>query len=48
MSSTNIKNKNISIVDDEVNISSKYTKMVRRRRVELILINNLPIAEQNS
>jgi DNA-binding NtrC family response regulator len=47
MSSTNINNKNILIVDDEVNISSKYKTWLEEEGFNLTLINNSPIAEQN-
>jgi PleD family two-component response regulator len=47
MSSTNINNKNILIVDDDINTSSKYKKWLEEERFNLTLINDPSIAEQN-
>src|SRR5688500_13062109 len=47
MSSTNINNKNILIVDDDVNTSSKYKKWLEEEGFNLTLINDPNIAEQN-
>lgn len=47
MSSTNTKNKNILIVDDDVNTSSKYKKWLEEERFNLTLINDPDLAEQN-
>jgi CheY-like chemotaxis protein len=47
MSSTNITNKNILIVDDDVNTSSKYKKWLEEEGFNLTLINDPNIAEQN-
>ena len=46
MSSTNINNKNILIVDDDVNTSSKYKKWLEEEGFNLTLINDPNIAEQ--
>ena len=40
MSSTNTNNKNILIVDDEVNTSSKYKKWLEEEGFNLTLIND--------
>jgi CheY-like chemotaxis protein len=47
MISTNITNKNILIVDDDVNTSSKYKKWLEEEGFNLTLINDPNIAEQN-
>ena len=47
MSFTNINNKNILIVDDDVNTSSKYKKWLEEEGFNLTLINDPNIAEQN-
>jgi CheY-like chemotaxis protein len=47
MSSTNINNKNILIVDDDVNTSSKYKKWLEEEGFNLTLINDPDVAEQN-
>src|SRR5215211_2873088 len=48
MSSINVNNKNILIVDDDINASSKYKKWLEEEaRFNLTLINDLNIAEQN-
>jgi len=48
MSSSNTKNKNILIVDDDVNTSSKYKKWLEEEEgFNLTLINDPYIAEQN-
>ena len=48
MSSSNTKNKNILIVDDDVNTSSKYKKWLEDEEgFNLTLINDPNIAEQN-
>ena len=47
MSSSNTKNKNILIVDDDVNTSSKYKKWLEEEGFNLTLINDPNIAEQN-
>ena len=47
MSSTNINNKNILIVDDDVNTSSKYKKWLEEEGFNLTLINEPDVAEQN-
>ena len=47
MSSTNINNKNILIVDDDVNTSSKYKKWLEEEGFNLTLINDPYIIEQN-
>ena len=48
MSFTNINNKNILIVDDDVNTSSKYKKWLEEEEgFNLTLINDPNIAEQN-
>ena len=48
MSSTNITNKNILIVDDDVNTSSKYKKWLEEEEgFNLTLINDPDLAEQN-
>jgi PleD family two-component response regulator len=47
MSSTNTKNKNILIVDDDINTSSKYKKWLEEERFNLTLINDPDLAEQN-
>ena len=48
MSSSNTKNKNILIVDDDVNTSSKYKKWLEEEEgFNLTLINDPNIAEQN-
>ena len=48
MISTNINNKNILIVDDDVNTSSKYKKWLEDEEgFNLTLINDPNIAEQN-
>ncbi len=47
MNSSNANNKNILIVDDDVNTSSKYKKWLEEEGFNLILINDPNIAEQN-
>lgn len=47
MSSTNTKNKNILIVDDDVNTSSKYKKWLEEEGFNLTLIKDPDVAEQN-
>jgi PleD family two-component response regulator len=47
MSSSNTKNKNILIVDDDVNTSSKYKKWLEEEGFNLTLINDPNTAEQN-
>jgi CheY-like chemotaxis protein len=47
MCSTNINNKNILIVDDDVNTSSKYKKWLEEEGFNLTLINDPDVAEQN-
>ena len=48
MSSSNTNNKNILIVDDDVNTSSKYKKWLEEEEgFNLTLINDPNIAEQN-
>ena len=47
MSFTNINNKNILIVDDDVHTSSKYTKWLEEEGFNLTLINDPYVAEQN-
>jgi CheY-like chemotaxis protein len=47
MSFTNINNKNILIVDDDVNTSSKYKKWLEEEGFNLTLINDPNTAEQN-
>jgi len=48
MSSTNITNKNILIVDDDVNTSSKYKKWLEDEEgFHLTFVNDPNIAEQN-
>ena len=47
MSFTNINNKNILIVDNDVNTSSKYKKWLEEEGFNLILINDPDVAEQN-
>jgi PleD family two-component response regulator len=47
MSFTNINNKNILIVDDDVNTSSKYKKWLEEEGFNLTLINDPSVAEQN-
>ena len=47
MSSTNTKNKNILIVDDDINTSSNYKKWLEEERFNLTLINDPDLAEQN-
>ena len=47
MSSTNINNKNILIVDDDINTSSKYKRWLEEEGFNLTLINDPNIAEQN-
>jgi PleD family two-component response regulator len=47
MSSTHINNKNIFIVDDDVNTSSKYKIWLEEEGFNLSLINDPSIAEQN-
>ena len=48
MSSININNKNILIVDDDINTSSKYKKWLEEEAgFNLTLINDPNIAEQN-
>ena len=47
MSSTNANNKNILIVDDDVNTSSKYKKWLEEEGFNLTLINDPYVAEQN-
>jgi CheY-like chemotaxis protein len=43
----NINNKNILIVDDDVNTSSKYKKWLEEEGFNLTLINDPDVAEQN-
>ena len=47
MNSPNTNNKNILIVDDDVNTSSKYKKWLEDEGFTLTLINDPNIAEQN-
>ena len=47
MSFTNINNKNILIVDDDVNTSSKYKKWLEEEGFNLTLINDPDVAERN-
>ena len=47
MNSSNANNKNILIVDDDVNTSSKYKKWLEEEGFNLTLINDPNIAEQN-
>ena len=47
MSSSNTKNKNILIVDDDVNTSSKYKKWLEEEGFNLTLINDPDVAKQN-
>ena len=47
MSFTNINNKNILIVDDDVHTSSKYKKWLEEEGFNLTLINDPYVAEQN-
>jgi PleD family two-component response regulator len=47
MSFTNIINKNILIVDDDVHTSSKYKKWLEEEGFNLTLINDPYVAEQN-
>jgi CheY-like chemotaxis protein len=47
MNSPNINNKNILIVDDDVNTSSKYKKWLEDEGFNLTLINDPDLAEQN-
>ena len=47
MSLTNINNKNILIVDDDVHTSSKYKKWLEEEGFNLTLINDPYVAEQN-
>jgi PleD family two-component response regulator len=47
MSFTNINNKNILIVDDDVHTSSKYKKWLEEEGFNLTLINDPDVAEQN-
>jgi CheY-like chemotaxis protein len=47
MSFTNINNKNILIVDDDINTSSKYKKWLEEEGFNLTLINDPDVAEQN-
>jgi PleD family two-component response regulator len=47
MSFTNINNKNILIVDDDVHTSSKYKKWLEEEGFNLTLINDPSVAEQN-
>ena len=47
MSFTNINNKNIQIVDDDVNTSSKDKKWLEEEGFNLTLINDPDVAEQN-
>jgi len=48
MSTSNTKNKNILIVDDDVNTSSKYKKWLEEEEgLNLTLINDPNIAERN-
>jgi hypothetical protein len=46
MSSTKVNNKNISIVDDDVN-TSKYKKWLEEEGFNLTLLNDPDVAEQN-
>jgi PleD family two-component response regulator len=47
MNSPNTNNKNILIVDDDVNTTSKYKKWLEDEGFNLTLINDPNIAEQN-
>jgi CheY-like chemotaxis protein len=47
MSSSNTNNKNILIVDDDVNTSSKYKTWLEEEGFNLTLINDPDLAEQN-
>ena len=47
MNSSNANNKNILIVDDDVNTSSKYKTWLEEEGFNLTLINDPNIAEQN-
>ena len=47
MNSSNANNKNILIVDDDVNTSSKYKKWLEEEGFNLTLINDPNRAEQN-
>ena len=47
MSFTDINNKNILIVDDDVHTSSKYKKWLEEEGFNLTLINDPYVAEQN-
>ena len=47
MSSSNTNNKNILIVDDDLNTSSKYKKWLEEEGFDLTLINDPNIVEQN-
>jgi DNA-binding response OmpR family regulator len=47
MSFTNINNKNILIVDDDGNTSSKYKKWLEEEGFNLTLRNDPDVAEQN-
>jgi CheY-like chemotaxis protein len=47
MNSPNINNKNILIVDDDINTSSKYKKWLEDEGFNLTLINDPDLAEQN-
>ena len=47
MNSSNANNKNILIVDHDVNTSSKYKKWLEEEGFNLTLINDPNIAEQN-
>ena len=47
MSSSNTNNKNILIVDDDFNTSSKYKKWLEEEGFDLTLINDPNIVEQN-
>lgn len=47
MSSTNINNKNILIVDDDIKTSLQYKKWLEEEGFNLTLINDPDVAEQN-
>ena len=47
MSSFNTNKKNILIVDDDINTSSKYKKWLEEEGFNLTLINDPDLAEQN-
>ena len=47
MSSSNTNNKNILIVDDDINTSLQYKKWLEEEGFNLTLINDPDLAEQN-